>query len=221
MKHLFFIFTILLSGCAPASHSPSPDRQDFPVRFFVTDDEQMPVPGSMIIVNQRTLYVSPRGTATFLLHGKEGDAVVARVVCPAGWRPSQSDEKPLILKNITAGNTVGGQTGELSFTCIPEQKKHVLIVQCNQPLLPVQINGKTVMHTNRDGIAQLVLSGPPGDRILLQLSTEEHPFLTPRNPSLVVTLPDKRKFLVFEQSFEESRPARRKRKARRQGPRRL
>lgn len=221
MKCLLCITILLVSACSPMTDNETTAPQYFPVHFRVADDEQMPVPGSQIIINERTLYVSSRGTVTDNLPGKEGDSVIAQVVCPAGWYTPQSNQKLWILKNITSGEVAAKSTRELAFTCVPKKKNHVLIVKSSQPLLPIQINGKTVMHTDTEGVAQLVMSGPPGERIHLQISTEEHPLLVPRNPSLVVTLPEKRKFLVFEQPFEKVKPVLRKRKAHRPGPRRL
>jgi hypothetical protein len=220
MKYLLYI-TILVSACTLPTNNETTDPRFFTVHFRVVDDEQMPVPGSQIIINERTLYGSSRGTVTDHLPGQEGDAVITQVVCPAGWYTPQANQKQLILKNFTSSEAAATNTRELEFICVPKKKNHVLIVKSSQPLLPIQINGKTVMHTDTGGFAQLVMSGPPGERIHLQISTEEHPLLVPRNPSLVVTLPAKRKFLVFEQSFETVKPVSRKRKARRPGPRRL
>jgi hypothetical protein len=220
MKYLLYI-SILVSACTPPTNNETTAPRFFAVHFRVVDDEQMPVPGSQIIVNERTLYVASTGTVTDHLAGQEGDAVIAQVVCPAGWYTPQSTQKQLILKNFTSYEAAATNSRELEFICVPKKKNHVLIVKSSQPLLPIQINGKTVMHTDTGGFAQLVMSGPPGERIHLQISTEEHPLLVPRNPSLVVTLPEKRKFLVFEQSFEIVKPVSRKKKARRPGPRRL
>ena len=222
MKTILFLPLYFLVGCSSPHMEPVSTDEMFQFNFRVADDEQTPVSGSAIRIGRQIRYVSSDGSTVERLKGLEGDALEVEVLCPAGWRSApQGNKKQLILKKVTSNTTSSNGVREVMFTCIPDRKDHVLIVKSNHPLLPVQINGKTVGHTDMDGFTQLVIAGKPGETVHLQLDTDEYPLLLPKNPALMVTLPKKRKFLVFEQSFEKMKPVRRKRKVHSPGPRRL
>lgn len=204
------------------------DTTDVPpkwrIAIQVTDDENLPVPGAVVHIQNKKIKTDPSGFGQVIFRGREGDTISAEVSCPKNWKTPPVGGKHLVLKHINASEHSAETKIELEFHCIPTQKPHVLIVRTNEiPGLPVQVNNETAAFTDDSGVAQLVVSGKPNAQIHLCLNTEAHPTLMPQNPSLIVSLPPKRKIMLFEQAFNTKMPSRKKQKSRQRNhaPRRL
>lgn len=215
MKKLLFFLCILSLGCEPEL---LPDS--FRIKILVRDDEEMAVANAIVQIDQRKIPTDNNGIASLEIEANEGATGTVTVRCPKKMKPIPSDTQKLVLRKIHGSDN----TTELAFVCASTYKEHVLIVKTNQYNLPVQLNGKTVSHTDADGFAQMMLSGKADENVHLRINTENHPLLLPKNPSLIVSLPPRRKFLFFEQDFEHVEPmksTRKKRRRLRTGPKRL
>ena len=203
------------------------DRTDnWRISVQVTDDEHIAVKNATIHVLNHTLKTNGHGIAETTIKGREGDTVATDIICPKNWIAAGKSNQKLILKKTKAISSNAEIGPGLQFLCLPQQKDHVLIVKTNGVAqLPIQLNGETVAATDNHGVAQVVVSGRSDEQVHLRVTTDAYPLLRPQNPSLIISLPAKRKIMVFEQTFEEARTPRKrmqnKRVTRHRGPRRL
>ena len=135
-------------------------------------------------------------------------------------------DRDLVLRRIRALSDNSLRVGAMTvdFTCRESIKSHVLIIRARgRSALPVTVRGKVVATTDAAGIAQVVISGAPEEQVDVAIDTSDMAGLQPQMPARRFTLPTTRRFLVFDQNFEERRrPARIARKRREvSGPTRL
>ncbi|MBN2718956.1 MAG: hypothetical protein JXX14_24125 [Deltaproteobacteria bacterium] len=220
------IIVLLLIAISTTGCKKKDPLDRWQVQVVVTDDESLPVPGATVRVDKSKTTTDKSGLAKKKIWGREGDSVYTDVRCPPNWLTTSADGNRLVLKKVLSDSNSADPTIVVRFRCIPRQKDHILIVKSNGKAdLPVQLNGRTIARTNKDGIAQTVISGRQDEQIHLTLLTTEHPQLVPRNPSVLISLPPQRKILLFEQTFTDTpvpMPHRKRKKSRRHtGPRRL
>ncbi|MBN2342706.1 MAG: hypothetical protein JXX29_16805 [Deltaproteobacteria bacterium] len=227
MKYIGVFLIILLVGC-----TSKPVYREFAVDVNVVDDEQIPVSSAIVTFStldskkpfpkkQRT---DKNGTAHFSFWGTKGESLKASVQCPNRWTPASDTLVELRSRALTTIDGKKIKPEQITFVCIPPQKKHVVVVQTRGAhRLTVKYNGKSAAMTDAQGIAQFAIQGAPGQLIQLALDTSSQPHLRPQMPVRQLTLPAKRRFLIFEQTFSTvSPPKKRRRNSRRVGvPKRL
>ncbi|MBN2525197.1 MAG: hypothetical protein JXR76_02305 [Deltaproteobacteria bacterium] len=199
--------------------------EPFRIAIHIHNEENVPMSDIPVQLGKTLIRTDHTGSATFRFEGNEGDTVTISIECPKEHRAHPAGSARTVLKKINASDKPIPVPVDMEFACVSLKREHVLVVKTNRSDLPVKINGRTVTHTNADGVAHAVVRGKTDETMHLRIDTERHPSLRPQNPSLTLALPPKRKFLFFDQQFEEmTRPAKSKKKKKRgafAGPRRL
>ncbi len=220
--------TVALLICTLAScSSPSSKRAEVQLMARVTDDYGEPFSGAVVQIGDAHGKSDRNGNFETTSWAPEGSPVRAKVVCPPDHRPVGGHAKTITVRHLRSigGDNPGLSHLEIHFVCEPTVRQHVLIVRTDgRPGLPVMVTGTHAMTTNEDGLAAHVVSGAPGDEIMVVIDTSQQPGLRPDRPSRRMVLPGRSRFLIFDQNFEVKKtPARKKKKRRkaRVGPRRL
>ncbi len=213
----------LLTTCANGEEA----EKTTTLHVLVSNDDGEPLEGAPVRVDGFLAGITDaHGRVTAVLRGADGRLVAIDVQCPGGWTPKEGIRRDLRLRHM---RPLGEPRGDLApleshFECSFPTRSHVLIVHTDgRADLPVMVTGKRVGVTDSHGVAQVVIVGAPGDEVLVRLDTGEHPLLRPASPSRRLILPDKSRFLVFDQEFEkrEKRAKKGRRRKRGSGPRRL
>ncbi len=213
----------LLTTCANGEEAEKPTT----LHVFVSSDDGEPLEGAVVGVDGSEAGVTDaKGRVNTVLRGPDGRLVAIDVQCPGGWTPKEGIRRDLRLRHMRPLDEPRGDLAPLEshFECSFPTRSHVLIVHTDgRADLPVMVTGKHVGTTDSHGVAQVVIVGTPGDEVLVRLDTGDHPLLRPASPSRRLILPDKSRFLVFDQEFEsrEKRVKKGRRRKRSSGPKRL
>ncbi len=213
----------LLASCAGGEEA----EKSTTLHVLVSDDDGEPLEGASVAVDGSEVGVTDsHGRVSTALRGPDGRLVAIYVQCPGGWTPEEGIQRDMRLRHMRQLGEPRANLAPLEshFKCSFPTRSHVLIVHTDgRADLPVMVTGKQVSITDSHGVAQVVIVGTPGDEVLVRLDTDDHPLLRPASPSRRLILPDKSRFLVFDQEFEsrEKRTKKVKRRKRGGGPRRL
>ncbi len=213
----------LLTGCANGEEA----TKSTALHVIVSNNDGEPLQGVSVNVDgSRAGVTDPEGLVSTILAGPDGRLVAIDIQCPDGWTPKEGIRRDLRLRHMRPlGEPHNDFTPlESHFVCSFPTRSHVLIVHTDgRADLPILVTGKKVGTTDSHGVAQVVIVGAPGDEVLVRLDTGDNPLLRPTSPSRRLILPDKSRFLVFEQEFEsrEKRVKKTRRRKRGGGPRRL
>jgi hypothetical protein len=205
---------LLLAIAALPLECAEPPQELVEVSFQVRDDEGRPVAGASILVDGAPMTTTDRrGEARCRLPVRTSPPYRLAHVCPKEFRAVEPEAKlradPLRPLARTAG---GGAALSVCRHCVPLRRRHVLLVRTGgRAGLPIRVLGRTAGMTDADGDALLTLDGAPGDEVEISIDTSAAPRLRPVSPSRRLELPDARRFFVFDQRFEERRPAHGKR----------
>jgi hypothetical protein len=217
------VMLLVLTTCSNGEESEKPTT----LHVLVSSDDGEPLAGAVVGVDGVEAGVTDaQGLVSAVLRGPDGRLIAIDVQCPSGWTPKEGIQRDLRLRHI---RPLGKPRGDLSpleshFECSFSTRSHVLIVHTDgRADLPVMVTGKRVGATDSHGVAQVVIVGAPGDEVLVRLDTGDHPLLRPASPSRRLILPDKSRFLVFDQEFESREKHVKKsiRRKRTSGPKRL
>jgi hypothetical protein len=215
-----FIAALLLWACTPVSKETS--AVSLVVR--VGTDDRRPLNGVAIRAGNRTLgQTGPDGVLQTRAAAAPGTALHLTAACPPDHQPAPPADRTVVVRHRRDRQTGRLYPLEAAFTCVPRQRTHVVIVRASPPcVLPVRVTGMPPLYTDPDGVAHVAVTGPPDQEIEIVLDTGDRPTLRPLMPRRRLRLPERSRFLVFDQVFTEEKP--KKRAARRQshpGPRRL
>jgi len=215
-----FIAALLLCACAPVS------KEAFDVSLIVRvgTDDRRPLNGVTVCADDRPLgQTGPDGILQTRVAAAPGTALRLTAACPPNHQPGSPADRTVVVRHRRDRQTGRLYPLEATFTCVPGQRTHVVIVRASPPcVLPVQVTGMPLLHTDPDGVAHVAVTGAPDQEIEIVLDTGGRPTLRPLMPRRRLRLPERPRFLVFDQVFTEEKP--KKRPARRQshpGPRRL
>ncbi len=217
------VILFLLTGCSNGEEA----EKTTTLHVLVSNDDGEPLEGASVSVDGAEAGVTDsHGRVSTILRGPDGRLIAIEVQCPSGWTPKEDIRRDLRLRHM---RPLGESRNDLAslksrFVCSFPTRSHVLIIHTDgRADLPVMVTGKQVSVTDSHGVAQVVIAGAPGDEVLVRLDTGDHPLLRPVSPSRRLILPDKSRFLVFDQEFEsrEKRTKKVKRRKRGSGPRRL
>lgn len=193
--------TLLLAACG-ATTTPTTVKS-FDVVLRATTDEGQPMPGAQFGVGATTLGATDAsGTAKATIHGEDGQTVAISTSCPEGY---VAPEKPtslrlaLVRKIDDTGPVVLG----VESVCTRKMRDVVLVVRTkNAPSLNVDIGGRTVGHTDENGVAHFGLQLDRDVRSLsVSLKTSAWSSLRPQNPSRVFELDGHDAVLLLDQAF--------------------
>jgi hypothetical protein len=166
-------------GCDRVVAPPQP-APPYKVAFLVSSDPGRPLPGATLSAGGKDLGTTDgRGRAELALAGNEGELVDVTVKCPAGF---SSPPKPFA---VALRRLVDDRVMELAVACPPTRRRVILAVRAeNGPNLPIRVMGSAAGRTDRSGAAHVMLDAAPGDRIEVQISTDEKGSegLMPKNP---------------------------------------
>ena len=198
-----------LVACGRAGPPPVPS---FPVTFVAEADPGVPLAGVTVKANGQTQgQTDAHGIAQASLRGQTGAAVSIEHECPEGYRADGETQTLRLHRFRGAGE--GVTTGlQMRVQCVPTTRRIAFVVRTHdRPNLPVVLDGREVTRTNELGIAHIALRSAAGRSFRLQLNTEAEPNLKPPNPSMNFTAADRDDVFVFDQVFDEERPAPRRR----------
>lgn len=188
---------MMASGCGKVSLEP-PAPPPFTVAFAVEGDPGHPVPGAVVMRNDKTVATTGAdGRAELTLRGADGETVDASVKCPDGHT---SPTHPISVRLARTGD---GKAPVFKVVCPPSQRHVVVAVKAeNGPNLPVVYLGKVITHTDESGAAHFAIEAPPGEQFQVTLDTGDNRRITPANPTKPFTVGASDEIVLFEQKFE-------------------
>ena len=150
------------------------------------------------------------GTLHAQLTGDLGVMIPVSAACPAGHREGRVQAQVALRPMFD----VSGQERGLDVTlgCPPAERRGVLVVRAggdgSRAGLPVWIDGEQVAVTDASGVAHVPVGMAPGASFRVELATATvAPMLRPADPGVSFTFADHDDIFVFDQRFEEDRPA--------------
>lgn len=194
---------LCVAGCGQAAEPPP--NPPYKVAFLVSSDPGRAMPGAVLSgAGKELARTDARGRAELSLTGAEGELVDVSVKCPDGYT---SPTKPF---TVALRRLVDSRTMELAAACPPTRRRVILAVRAeNGAHLPIRVMGNPAGRTDGSGAAHVMLDAAPGDRIEIQLSTDEkgNEALRPKNPVLAHTVNPADEVVVVSTSFQiEKKP---------------
>jgi hypothetical protein len=213
-----------VAGCS--TDAPSREAQQFEVVFRTVAENERPLPGAAVSVNQKALGVTnEQGRLAVRIPGAEGQTLQVGIECPKGYALAQP-ASPLKLTRLRA---LGGSAAEPSVhssTCVKQAREVAVVVRAGKgPGIPVLVNGVERAITDPNGYAHAVMQvDRNASSLRVDLDTSASPELLPRSPSRAFELSRQDAILVIDQSFTKAAAPARPRSApapRRHIPQRL
>ncbi len=198
----------VVSGCDRSAETPA----FYAVSVEIEGDPHTPLASAVVERDGVPLATTGAdGRAALQLHGAEGDIASLNIKCPAEYTsPAAPLDVP--LRRLADASRVASYR----VSCPPETRRMVVAVRAaNGADLPVMYLGREVARTDASGAAHFELHLHAGERFELALSTDQHPALTPKDPSALFVASDHDDLLFFEQRFDVPRT----RQTVRRGPR--
>lgn len=223
MKRMLWTWAFLAVACCVDEQ----DRPALDIEVSVVDDEGAGLEGAKVkLENLKGGVTDAGGHYRIGTRAEDGSRIGINVQCPQGYRNTGSTDGVVKIRHLREVGSTSPSMAPVtaSFTCAPKVRSHVLVIRTDgRAGLPVKITGEVASITDEDGVAQHLITGAPGDEVNVVIDTSGQPALRPAMPSRRLILPDKSRFLVFDQSFEErvKEKKRRRKKKRAAGPRRL
>jgi hypothetical protein len=192
------------SGCA-AKRTP-----EFQFIIHAESDPGQALAGVSFSTLGRPLGVTDRdGVLVASLRGASGESAELKVSCPPGYR-DVSEKLTVRLRE----HAQRGVRPEYGVRCAPVVRRLVVAVRASGiSNVPVQILGKEIARTDRDGVAHALLELPPGEALVVKLDTSAraHTSLMPHDPELRIVMPEHDEVVLFDQAFSRPPPPRRQR----------
>ncbi|MFW5875994.1 MAG: hypothetical protein ACOCXM_04600 [Myxococcota bacterium] len=217
---------VVLAGGALSACGEDPPPAVHLVTFRAYQDPGIPLADVRLAIHGRELgRTDAAGELEVELRGEDGTTVPVQVTCPPGHRPTEEVLR-LKLRRFRRLDPEQGEQGiQVQTECPPVERTAVVVVRAERGHdLPIRVDGRLVTHTNQQGVAHLVRTGPPGSSFEVVLDTDDRPLLKPKSPSRRFVLDDRDQILLLDQDFVEDEPKRRRRRRRRKPrpkPRRL
>jgi hypothetical protein len=200
----------LLASCG----APSASEQRFDATLRVTTDDAQPLSGAKFALNARPFGSTDRtGTLSVRLRGNEGQTVPLSLTCPEGYSAPQGIPALRLTRTRRLGQST---TPPLTLDAVCTRKtRNVALVVHSLPDkgLPVEVDGKVMATTDRDGNAHLLLEVDGSQRTLTaRLDTSHQPNLVPQNPERSFELSGRDSVLFFAPELTEAprKPPRRR-----------
>jgi len=205
------------------------DRQapkTVPLIIEVLNDAEQPVTQASIALDGQVLgRTDDQGRLSAVLPGPEGRGVEVGVACPDGLVALEGDRRDLLVRFL---RPIGLDDATLApllarFKCVKKTRSIVLLVRTVESAnLPIRVLDRQIGVTDEDGVSQSVIEGIPGDEIEVVIDTSSDKQLRPQMPSRRLNLPKRSQILIFDQKFQRTDGASKKKKRRkRPGPLRL
>ncbi len=199
---------VSFGGSAATGCDPKSDSQQYSIKVRVVSGSGEPVANATLLRNGAAVAQSGNdGLAAFEAAGTEGETVIFRAQCPAGYR---SPERPLAVALRTFAEDV---SPEYDVACVRATNVLVVAVAAKGgDRLPIRYLDNEVGLTSYLGAGHVRLELPPGQNVELVLDTRQRPELQPQNPVAHFTMGDSSELAVFKQEFTIRRnPKRRSR----------
>lgn len=193
-----------LAGCSALEPlaAASPERVDMPVVFQVSKDGRYPVPYARI-----SLPPDVRGTTDATgrwhvrLRGAPGERRDLTVSCPEGHAPKAAPESLTVRPMLSLGPDQR-QELHVPIACEPLERSVAILVKAEtQPNLPILVRGAEVARTDADGLAHVLVSAPPGEELLVEISTTGAPALRPQRPRRQLRVENQDDIFVMHEKF--------------------
>ncbi len=137
------------------------------------------------------------GLARLRIVGREGERATLRATCP------QTHVAPTEASVIVLRTYVGKSVPEVSIRCPPRARQLAVVVRAkNGANLDLVHRGKTIGHTDGEGVTHLLLEGFPGRAFEVSLDTSNRQDLRPQNPGTRFVLASRDEALLFDPEFE-------------------
>ena len=174
-------------------------------------DPGVPLGGVMVSAGESPIGTSDAtGSLVASLSGDEGVMIPVSATCPRGHRDGQV-RASVTLRPVF--DVSGRERGlEVTLSCPPAERQAVLVVRAggegSRGGLPVWVDGEQVAVTDASGVAHVPIGMAPGASFRVELATATiAPMLRPADPGASFTFADHDDIFVFDQRFEEERPA--------------
>jgi len=193
-------FAALFFACA---EKPSPPAE---VVFRVHGDGSSPISGAVILVDGKAFGTTDaEGALRGHLPLRPNLAYDISHECPKEMRAMGKGVKLRVDAIVPLAKSAGKSASfVVELGCAPSKLRHVVLVRTRgRAGLPIRILGREAGVTDADGAAMLVVDGAQGEEIEIAIDTSAAPRLRPASPSRRMELPNARRFLVFDQEFEE------------------
>jgi hypothetical protein len=212
------------AGCS--TNTPSRQSQQFDVMFRTVTENERPLAGAAISVNQNAIGVTnEQGGLAVRIPGEEGQTLQVGIQCPKGYALPQP-AAPLKLTRVRALGGAAAEPSVHSSTCVKQAREVAVVVRAGKgPGIPVLVNGAERAITDPNGYAHAVMQvDRNASSLRVDLDTSASPELLPRSPSRAFELSRQDAILVIDQSFTKAAAPARPRSApapRRHIPQRL
>jgi hypothetical protein len=228
MKYLILAFFLITMACGPTEKPELP----FMLEITVTDDETVPLKGASLLLNDKEIGQSNKnGLLRHRFVSDEGVKFNLKIQCPDDHTPVPESEIYITTKRVFSLEEKNPEKLKETLIrerliCQPRIKEHIVIVRTNlnEPV-PVLVMGKEIAQINEDGISQFIIKGAANEDVQIIIDTSSLPLYTPASPSRLLRLPQKRRFLFFDQQFTKPEPKtikkRKPKKKQPQGPVRI
>jgi len=229
MTRLAAISACLLLAACDAMGSSRISKQ---VIFRAQDNNAQPVPGVAIRLNGKFLGNSDaNGELKAQVMGVEGTSFSIAAKCPELYHSPEGI--PHLMLNAFSPLSQKSASLVIAVPCErPKREIGILVralvkprpalqrssrrsrttkVQPPRPLadLPIVYRGKTLGHTDTNGLMHLDLSAHPGERVELLADTQGEKFqnLRPRSPTLTIEVTNEDNIFVIEPTFNDDIPS--------------
>jgi hypothetical protein len=192
-------------GCASSSSKAEPQ---FRLGFQVRSSDGKGLSGAKITVDKRLLGTSDvEGKLGASLSGREGQEVVARVTCPAGFRGPELPETVRLTQTRSLDENKTSSAIAVEFTCESETRDVVIVVQSKGGAnLPLRVGSESAGTTDKDGNAQLLVHVDRNQSTLeVGIDTESRRELQPRSPSRNFTLGRNDALVLYNEPFSTAK----------------
>jgi hypothetical protein len=168
------LLTLLLASCAPLA----PEQRLYELRVRVDSDPGEGLAGVPLLYGSSKVGVTGHdGSVLVKLAGREGQRAPLAAQCP-DTHIAPAEPSVVVLRTYLQGHVP-----ELSIRCPPRSRKLAVVVKAKHGEdLPLLHRGKPIGRTDDQGIAHLLLEGPPGEAFEVTLDTSDRPRLHPQNP---------------------------------------
>jgi hypothetical protein len=168
------LLSLTIAACAPVAA----EQRAYELRVRVDSDPGEGLAGVPLLYGSNKVGVTGAdGTVLVKLEGRAGQRAPLTAECP------DTHIAPTTPSVVVLRTYLQGHVPELSIRCPPRTRKLAVVVKAKHGEgLDLLHRGKPIGRTDEEGIAHLLLEGPPGEAFEVVLDTSERPRIHPQSP---------------------------------------
>lgn len=192
---------------SPGCGAPPAEHSRFAVDLRAASTTRDAVAGVRFWADGRELGATDaRGELKAQLTGRDDQLVALSAACPPSYR-TLSPNRRLVLRRIQGTTRASAADFELTALCQPLESSAAVVVRARGPEaagLPLRVGGEAMGQTELDGTAHLLVRMRPHSLVRVEIATDAHPALLPRNPVHTFQLDDEDSIFLIDQSFTQT-----------------